>query len=394
MSDTQQHTTDEQDPQPALYDPHVAAHPQEAYAALRQNGTVVPMDDAVLVAGDDAVREVLKHPEVFSSGIDAVHIGQVRPLIPLQIDPPEHKHYRKLLDPLFAPKQVALLEDRTRVLVRTLIDAVAADGHCNFHQSIAEPLPTTVFLQLLGLPVSRRDEFIALKDGIIRPPASDSEERIRMVDETGAQIYAVLEEVLTERAAHPQDDLLTQFLDADVDGHRLTRDEILDICYLFFLAGLDTVTASLDCFISFLAQHDEHRRQLTAEPSCIPHAIEEMLRWDTPVSAIVRITNEATELSGCPIDASTKLHVVLGSANTDGASWDDADTVDFARPGNKHLAFGGGAHRCLGSHLARMELRVTLEEWHARIPDYAIADGVELRYSQGLRAVENLELVW
>jgi cytochrome P450 len=377
-----------------MLDPHALAHPQETYALLRQTARVLPMEGSVVVAGDAEVRDVLKHPEIFSSGIDAVHIGQVRPLIPLQIDPPEHKSYRKLLDPLFAPKQVALLEDRTRALVRKMVDQVAESGRCNFHHAVAEPLPTTVFLQLLGLPVSRRDEFLALKDGIIRPPTSDPAERIRMVDATGAQIYAVLDEALTERAEQRQADFLSQFLDAEVDGQRLTHDEILDICYLFFLAGLDTVTASLDCFLAYLAQHDEHRRRLVADPSCIPHAIEEMLRWETPVAGVVRITTEPTELSGCPIEAGTTVHVVIGSANTDEAAWDQVDTVDFDRPANKHLAFGGGAHRCLGSHLARMELRVTLEEWHARVPEYAIADGVELQYSQGLRAVENLELVW
>ena len=375
-------------------DRHALAHPQETYTTLRDTARVLAMDDAVVVSGDAEVREVLKHPEVFSSGIDAVHIGQIRPLIPLQIDPPEHKNFRKLLDPLFAPKQVAGLEERTRSLVRTLIDAVADEGGCNFHHAVAEPLPTTVFLQLLGLPVSRRDEFIALKDGIIRPAAADWDERNRMVDETGAQIYAVLDEVLRERTTEPQDDFLTRFLHAEVDGHQLTHDEILDICYLFFLAGLDTVTASLDCFIAFLARHDEHRRQLVDDPSSIPHAVEEMLRWETPVAGVVRITTQDTELAGCPIPAHTPVHVALGSANTDDASWDDVDTVDFHRPANKHLAFGGGAHRCLGSHLARMELRVTLEEWHARVPDYAIAPGTELLYSQGLRAVENLELVW
>jgi cytochrome P450 len=387
-------TTEGQPAQQALLDPYALAHPQETYAALRQTARVLPMEDAVVVAGDAEVREVFKHPEIYSSGIDAVHIGQVRPLIPLQIDPPGHKDYRKLLDPLFAPKQVALLEDRTRALVREMIDQVVDAGRCNFHHAVAEPLPTTVFLQLLGLPVSRRDEFLALKDGIIRPPTTDPAERIRMVDATGAQIYAVLDEALAERTEQRQDDFLSQFLDAEVDGHRLEHDEILDICYLFFLAGLDTVTASLDCFLAYLAQHDEHRQQLVEDPSCIPHAIEEMLRWETPVAGVVRITTEPTELSGCPIEAGTTVHVVIGSANTDEASWERVDTVDFGRPANKHLAFGGGAHRCLGSHLARMELRVTLEEWHARVPEYSIADGVELQYSQGLRAVENLELVW
>jgi cytochrome P450 len=323
-----------------------------------------------------------------------VHIGQVRPLIPLQIDPPHHRNYRKLLDPIFAPKQVALLEESTRELVRGLIKPLVDQGHCNFHEAVAEPLPTTVFLQLLGLPVSRAKEFIALKDGIIRPPVNTPEERIAYTDEVGQQIYAVLQEAIDERTADRKDDFLSMFLDAEVDGHRLSNDDVLDIGYLFFLAGLDTVTASLDCMLSYLAQNPEQRHRLVEDPSLIQHAIEEMLRWESPVQGVVRITTGETEIGGCPIPANQVVTVMLGSANTDERAWKDVDTVDFDREENRHLAFGGGAHRCLGSHLARMELRVALEEWHQAIPDYAIKDGVTLLYSQGLRAVENLELVW
>jgi cytochrome P450 len=387
--------------QPAV-DPHLLAHPQEGYAMLRSVAPVMPMDNAgvgtsatmVLVAGEAEVREVLRHPELYSSGIDAVHIGQVRPLIPLQIDPPEHKKFRKILDPLFAPKQVAVLEERTRELMRDLIAEVVDQGGCNFHAAIAEPLPTTVFLELLGLPVSRRREFIELKDGIIRPDARTPEQRLEMVNDTGAQIYAVLRQVLDERVREPRDDFISGFLTAEVDGHTLTHDEILDICYLFFLAGLDTVTASLDCFVAYLAQHPGHRRSIVDDPTLIPSAVEEMLRWETPVSGVVRITTEDTELAGCPIEASTTVSVMLGSANTDDRAWPEVDTIDFHREANKHLAFGGGAHRCLGSHLARMELRVAMEEWHAAVPHYELTPGIELAYSQGLRSVENLELIW
>jgi cytochrome P450 len=275
-----------------------------------------------------------------------------------------------------------------------MIAEVVDDGHANFHSAIAEALPTTVFLELLGLPVSRRKEFIELKDGIIRPPARTPEERLEMVNATGAKIYAVLEEVLDERTKEPQDDFMSGFLTAEVDGHRLTHDEILDICYLFFLAGLDTVTASLDCFVAYLAQHPEQRQSIVDDPALIPAAIEEMLRWESPVSGVVRITTEDTVLAGCPIEKGTTVSVMLGSANTDEKAWPDVDTIDFHRESNKHLAFGGGAHRCLGSHLARMELRVAIEEWHAAVPEYALVDGIELIYSQGLRSVDNLELVW
>ncbi len=374
------------------------AHPQPMYKLLRDAAPVVEMDTdmgaMMIVGGDAEVRHVLGHPEIFSSGVDAVSIGQVRPLIPLQIDPPAHRNFRKLLDPIFAPKQVALLEDQTRTLVRDLIAGVVADGRCNFHASIAEPLPSTVFLQLLGLPVSRAAEFIELKDGIIRPPVRSQRERIAAVAATGQRIYAVLQEVIDERVAEPQDDFISMFLEAEVDGHRLTPDDVLDIGYLFFLAGLDTVTASLDCMLAHLAQNPDHRRRLVEDPSVIPHAIEEMLRWESPVQGVIRITTQDTELAGCPIGAHQVVSVMVGSANTDEKVWEEADTVDFDRTSNRHIAFGAGAHRCLGSHLARMELRVALEEWHAAVPDYSLVDGIELKYSQGLRQVENLELVW
>ncbi len=386
----------------AAVDPHLLAHPQEGFALLRSVAPVMAIDNAgigtsdtmVLVAGEQEVRAALRQPELYSSGIDAVHIGQVRPLIPLQIDPPDQKKYRRLLDPLFAPRQVAALEQRTRALMQGLIAAVIDEGRCNFHTAIAEPLPTTVFLELLGLPVSRRNEFIALKDGIIRPAAHSPAERDEMVSATGAKIYEVLEEVLLEREQEPKDDYMSDFLSAEVDGHTLTHDEVLDICYLFFLAGLDTVTASLDCFLAYLAQHPTQRQSLVDDPSLIPSAIEEMLRWETPVTGVVRITTADTELGGCPIAQGTTVSVLLGSANTDDTAWPDSETIDFSRPVNKHLAFGGGAHRCLGSHLARMELRVAIEEWHAAVPEYSLPEGADLRYSEGLRSVENLELIW
>jgi cytochrome P450 len=379
-------------------DPEMLAAPQGMYRMLRDNTPVMQMDmglmSTTLVSRHEDVVTVLRTPEVFSSGVEAVHIGQVRPLIPLQIDPPDHAKFRKLLDPLFAPRRIAPLEARTRALVADLVDAVAGDGACNFHSAVAEPLPSTVFLELLGLPIDRAAEFIALKDGIIRPPASSREERGEMVAATGSQIYAVLQEVVDARLEERRDDFISGFLDAEVDGERLTPEEVIDICYLFFLAGLDTVTASLDCMLARLAQHPVERQRLVDDPAAIPHAVEEMLRWETPVTSVARITTGDTVLSGCPIVAGTLVSVMLGSANTDEAAWDAVDAVDFDRAVNKHLAFGGGIHRCLGSHLARMELRVALEEWHARIPDYRLADGAELLYSPNLRQIDNLPLVW
>ena len=386
-----------------MNNPEFNRHPQPGYRMLRDSGPVMTLPgmipsranaDAHLVGRHADVVTVLRNPDIFSSRFYAVHIGQVRPLIPLQVDPPDHAKYRKLLDPLFAPRRIALLEDRTRALVSDLVETVADTGGCNFHAAVSEPLPSTVFLELLGLPVSRATEFIALKDGIIRPQARTPEEHSAMVDATGARIYAVLEEVIDERLEAPQDCFISSFLDAEVDGQRLTREEVVDICYLFFLAGLDTVTASLDCMMARLALHPAEQRRLAEDPSVIPRAVEEMLRWETPVTSVVRVTTRDTELSGCPIAADEVVSVILGSANTDERAWVEAESVDIDRRVNKHLAFGGGVHRCLGSHLARMELRVVLEEWHARIPEYRVPEGVELDVSPSLRQIADLPLVW
>lgn len=380
------------------FDPAVARNPQPSYKLMRDLAPVVEMPEGqmrgVIVGKHADVVEALRTPEVFSSGFDAVEIGQVRPLIPLQIDPPDHQRYRRLLDPLFAPRRIAPLEDRARELVGGLVDAVVDHRRANFHAAVAEPYPSTVFLELLGLPVSRAPEFIELKDGIVRPPASTDDERKAMARATGEKIYALLEDVIDDRHDSPTDDIISGFLSAEIDGERLSRTDIVDICYLFFLAGLDTVTASLDCMLAFLAQNPDHRRQIVEDPALIPHAIEEMLRWETPVPGVIRRTTAATEMSGCPISADKQVVVLLGSANTDEAFWDHADEVDFHRSANKHLAFGGGIHRCLGSHLARLELRVALGEWHARIPDYELAPGAELVYSPELRQIEHLPLVW
>ena len=379
--------------------PEEAIDPQSIYRDLRDNTPVVRLSGrattgTLTISRHEDVMSALRTPEVFSSDSSAVQIGNTRPLVPLQVDPPHHSKHRKALDPLFAPKQMVKYEPRVRELIRKLIDEVADHGQCNFHETIAEPLPSTIFLELLGLPVSRVSEFLALKDGIIRPPARSLEERYEMVNATGQKIYAALEEVVEARMAERQDDFLSTIIDAKVDGQPLSRDDVVDIGYLFFLAGLDTVSASLDCIVAYLAQNPGHRQRVADDPAIIPHAIEELLRYESPVPVVPRITAAETEMSGCPISDGSRITVLLGSANTDERFWDRPHEVDFDRESNKHLAFGGGVHRCLGSHLARMELRVALEEWHARVPDYRLADGIELRYSPGIRQVDNLELVW
>ncbi|CAB4830345.1 unannotated protein [freshwater metagenome] len=210
---------------------------------------------------------------------------------------------------------------------------------------------------------------------------------------SAAEIERFFSETLAERIKNPQDDLLSMFSAAEVDGSRLTKDEIIGICFLFILAGLDTVTDTLECFFAYLAQHPEQRQLIVNDESIIPSAVEEMLRWETPVTGVARVAIQDTELGGCPVTKGDSVGISLGSANTDERHLEDADVVDFSR-NSKHLSFGAGVHRCLGSHLARLELRTTLREWHKRIPNYSIAPGTELNYMFGLRQIDTLPLIF
>jgi cytochrome P450 len=381
-------------------DPESARHPQPVYKALRETMPVMAVDGVGHVLTRRAeIEEVFRDPATFSSNMDAVDLSNVRPLIPLQIDPPEHKKYRKILDPLFAPKQVAAWEPSIAKLVNELIDGFVERGECDFAREFSIPFPSQVFLTLLGLPLEDLPLFLKMKDGIIRPnqvvgKPRDHADTVAHQREIAASIYAYFDRVLDEREVERRDDLLSRFLDAEVDGHGLTREDILDICFLFLIAGLDTVSASLDCFYGYLADHPEQRRAIVEDPSIIPAVVEELLRWETPVTGVARVATVDTELGGCPIKAGENVMAVLGGANTDEAELADSFEVRFDRDVNRHLAFGGGVHRCLGSHLARLELRVALREWHRRIPEYALKDGHELVYTPAIRSLDTFPMVF
>jgi cytochrome P450 len=372
------------------------ADPQPMYKALRETSPVFRSPQAVVLSRLADIEMALKHTELFSSNMDAVDLGNVRPLIPLQIDPPEHAKYRRILDPLFTPREMARREPEVTKLVNEMIDAFADRGQCDFHAEFAVPLPCTVFLQLLGLPLEDLEQFLTWKDGVIRPEGGPFtfEERHAATAPVAQKIYDYFERAIDDHIANPRDDVLSALIAADVEGQPLSREELLDICFLFLIAGLDTVTDSLDCFFVYLARHPEHRRQLIDQPDILPSAIEELLRWETPVPGVARVAMQDIEVAGCPISKGERVSPLLGAANTDPTEFADPEVVDFCRNPNRHRAFGGGPHRCLGSHLARMELRVALREFHRRIPDYEIPPGTELSYTGGLRSVESLPLTF
>jgi cytochrome P450 len=394
--------SDETETHPGLSDmmtPELARHPQPMYRDLVATAPVLRVEGVgVIACSRAAVEEVLRQPDAFSSSTAAIDLKTRRPLIPLQIDPPAQRKFRKILDPLFSPQRMRRLEEPITALVNELIDGFVADDEIDFTVQFSIPFPSRVFLTMFGLPIEELPQFLRMKDGIIRPhhvvgrdighPETDAYQRA-----TAESIYEYFEGLLDERASVRRDDLLSEFLDAEIDEDRLGREDILDICFLFLIAGLDTVSASLDCFFGHLAEHPDDRRKLVEGPDVIGPMVEELLRWETPVMGAAWVATRDTEVVGEPVVQGEQVMVLLGAANLDDRETPDAGELRWDREANRHLAFGGGVHRCLGSHLARIELRVALREWHRRIPDYRVKPGVLLDYTPGIRALDSFPMV-
>jgi cytochrome P450 len=396
------HAAPNPDPVTAIVDvvsAEFTACPQPVFVRVLEQFRVaktIAIECPLLSRYEDVVW-ALRHPEIFSSDMHVlVGLGTERPMIPQQIDPPAQTRFRKILDVRFSRARVQEIEPEVRRYANELMDAFVAGGACEFDHAFAIPLPCRAFLGFMGLPQEDLDLFLELKNGIIRPPVHplDLEAAKAYRAKTAKRIYAYFEQLIDERTARPRDDMMTYFTHVELDGRKLERTEILDICFLFLLGGLDTVTATLGCSIAYLAAHPEQRRTLVRDPALIPNAVEELLRWETPVMLIPRLTTREVTIGDTTIPAGMLVNLLVGAADIDEAEFKDALNVDFARERNRHLAFGAGPHRCLGSHLARMELRVALEEWHRRIPEYAIAPGATPRVSPGIREVMHLPLVW
>jgi cytochrome P450 len=347
--------------------------------------------EAVVTASAD-VNYVLHEPGIFSSGPEGSFLGSDTGLIPLQIDPPEHVRYRRILDPMFSPKRVAPLEDGLRALMHERIDSFADRGRCDFGREVATPYPVGTFLTLLGLPLSGIEEFIRLKEGIIRPLASTPEESMEIRRRTGEEIGALFEAALSERESAPREDLLSAFVARERAGE-LSREDSINICHQLLIAGLDTVTGTLECAFGILARRPD-LQQVLADPAAIPFAVEELLRWAATSPSQTRRAVQGSVVGGVSIPAGTHVSVVQGTWNFDPEKFPDPLTVDLARAANRHATFGLGRHRCLGSNLARLEVRVAVEVWHERIAGYRLADGSQLHYSPVLRGIPDLALAF
>lgn len=375
-----------------------SARPREFFARLRANGPVDTTNphETLLLRRED-VEQALRNWQDYSSDFGGI-MGSDEPIIPLNVDPPVHARYRRLLDPYFSPKKMAALQPAVDQHVSDLIDGFIGRGCCDFSVELAVPLPCSTFLSLLGLPVDDLDALVRWKNIMVRPEAltENWKEATELQATTAMEIYGRFTAEMEDRRATPRDDLITYLTQADTEEGKLTDSEIIRICFLLLAAGLDTVTISLECIFAYLTGNPQARAMLAAEPESVDPLVEELLRWETPVQTVPRRATRDVEIApGCVITAGSGVGISLASANTDPDGLPGADTVDVRRGILRNLAFGAGPHRCLGSHLARMELRTVVRTWHQRIPEYSLAPGADLVWnSSPLRGVDHLPLAW
>ncbi len=353
-------------------------------------------DDYVVLLRMADILYVNKHHDVEQA---SKYLGSSRPAIPLGLDGPEHRKYRRLLDPVFTAKRVAPLAENVRTLADEMIGTFIADGEVKAYERWCEPLPSTIFLSILGLPLEDLDDFLHFKSLTLGNEFATLpfEEAMARREEAVVWIHNYFNQLLDARmgAADAGDDLLGWLLTTEVEGERLPREDLLDILGLLMIAGLDTVAASLACFLSYLARHPADRKRLVEEPARWPSAIEELMRYESPVTDGGRIALTDLELpSGEHIAAGSRMGISWHAANLDPDFFVRPLEVDFERNPNPHIGFASGFHRCLGSHLARMEMHVALEVWHQRIPEYEIKEGSDLTYTGNPRAPHHLTLTW
>ncbi len=349
------------------------------------------------------IAYVNRHPDVLGNGdAGTLHGGPDNPLIPLDIDGQDHTKYRRLLDPIFAPRsrvsRIADLEPVVRDLANNLIDTFIDEGQVEAYSAFCTPLPSQIFVNLLGLPVADMDKFLTFKNDLVAPQGATPEEMNANHDRAAAEMLGYLGDFVDERArlGPTDEDLVGGLMLAEVDGEALSRRELLNILYLLVLAGLDTVAATLSCSLMYLARNPKHRQELVSDPSMVPGAVEELLRTQSPVQqGVRRSTVDLTLPSGEQVKAGELIQCVWSAANLDGSVFPDPLVVDFRRSPNRHIAFASGVHRCLGSHLARLELTYALQEWHRRIPDYRLTSEADLRFrNYGVRTIHSLPLVF
>jgi cytochrome P450 len=311
---------------------------------------------------DDPLRKNITRPD-----------GTMRQPNMLFLDPPEHTRLRSLVNEAFTPRALAAREPRIRAIAEALLDAVAGQAAFDLVQVLARPLPVRVIGEMLGIPIADRDRFYVWSHAFAQDfnPGLSGEARaqvLRAKEEFSAYLHAAVE----ERRRRPGDDLLSELISAEEQGDRLTTSELVQICAVLLVAGNMTTTDLIGNGVLALLDHPDQLERLRRDPSLIPAAVEEMLRYDTSVTGVGRNLLGDTEVAGRLLPATTRLHPSIAAANRDPAVFAEPDRFDVGRSPNPHLAFGQGVHFCLGAHLARAEIRIALEALLARFPYLAL----------------------
>lgn len=379
-----------------LYNPPGVEHGfHEAWLKLHAPGTPdlvwTPRNGGHWMATrGEMIAQIFADYERFSCRVMLVPkaVGEQHQMLPVVLDPPAHRPYRLLLNSSLAPKTINAMEGTIRKLAGTLIEQVRATGQCDFTKDYAEILPVQIFMSMVNLPQSDVAQIKYWTDQIVHPDGSMS------YQEAHQHIYDYLEPHIDARLGADGDDVLSRIINGRVNERALTKPEMLSLSMQMLLGGLDTVVNFLGFVLLFLARHPAHRRELIADPGLIPDAVQELLRR-FPVVSLAREVRNDIEYDGVQLRAGDMVAVPTPLVGTDERLNPEALKVDFRRKSAEHATFGNGPHVCPGAHLARTEVRITLEEWLARIPDFEIAPGAEIHFRGGLvGVVDGLPLVW
>lgn len=339
---------------------------------------------------DDAYF-VLRHPEYFTTkgtGPFPRDPDDYWRIIPLEIDPPDHRKYRALVDPLVSPKAIAQMEASIRRLATELIDQFAEQGRCEFAQDFGRPLPVGVFLDLMGLPRSMMDEFVRWAMGLLH--AQDRQVAVQVM----AEVTEYLQSVIRDKAMHPDGLAVSAIVNGRPGGEEMSPRETFGFVFFLFIAGLDTVFATLNNVFVWLAQNPDRQREIRATPANIPNVVEELLRAFS-VTFSGRTLIKDLELRGVHLKKGDKVTSVLPACNYDPEVFADPRKIDFHRPRKPILAFGGGVHSCMGAHLARLEMKICIEEFLRRIPEFSLPPGFSPEYwPGGVVGPKRVPLMW
>lgn len=364
--------------------------PDIFWTPLSNRGGKVGGGSWIITRADD-LAYVLSEPERFSSkGITGFSqlIGETWDMLPLEIDPPMHAKFRKVLSPLLFPKVVMAMSDGIVARANALIDEFADRDGCEFMESFGRPFPVSIFMQMMGLPAERMPTFLKWVNDLLHG------ETIPQRQAAALDIRAYLVELMADRRTNPRDDIASKIVNATVDDRPWTDNEILGAFYTFFVGGLDTVASSLGWFFRHLAEHPEQQQFLRENRSEIPNAVEELLRRYT-ITISTRVCVKDTEIKGVRIKAGDWVTIPYALGSLDPDKFDNPLDVDFTRKHPRHFSFASGPHFCLGAHLAMREMTAAIDTFFERIPPFHIKPGAPVELDTDvILGVSRLELEW